>query len=123
MPAVVCRCLPARGWLSCGGPPSHRPSAVAAERVGRRLPVRFRVAFRAPVRVTGSVLPVLAYQRWQVETVELDLGTGLGEWIEIRHAGRRWYAATVAERDAVLREYGVDPRALVEVDAVEDGCE
>jgi hypothetical protein len=76
------------------------------------------------MRVTGWVLPVLEHQGWQVETVELDLGTGLREWIEIRHSddGPR-YVATVAERDAVLREHGVDPSALTEIVVIDDGCE
>ena len=70
------------------------------------------------------MLPVFEHQGWQVETVEIDLGAGLREWIELRHGddGPR-HVATVAERDAVLREHGVDPQALTEVDAIDDGCE
>ena len=69
------------------------------------------------------MLPVLEHQGWQVETVEIDLGTGLREWIEIRHGGERRYVATVAERDVVLREHDVDPGALVHATTVDDGCE
>jgi hypothetical protein len=69
------------------------------------------------------VLPVLEYQGWQVETVEIDLGTGLREWIEIRHGGERRYVATVAQRDVVLQKHGVDPGSLVRAAAVDDGCE
>jgi len=76
------------------------------------------------VRVTGQVLPVLEHQQWQVETMHLDLGTGLRPWIEIRHGeDELWHVATVAERDAVLREHGVDPAALKSVDVIDDGCE
>jgi hypothetical protein len=69
------------------------------------------------------MLPVLAYDGWQVETVEIDLGGGLREWIEIRHGNTTAYAATVAERDVVLREHHVDPGRLAEVDTIDDGCE
>jgi hypothetical protein len=70
------------------------------------------------------VLPVLERQGWQVETMEIDLGTGLREWIEIRHGtDHPRHVATVAERDTVLREHGVDPRALTEIDVIDDGCE
>jgi hypothetical protein len=73
------------------------------------------------MRVTEGVLPVLEHQGWRVETVELDLGAGLREWIEIRHGddGPR-YVATVAGRDAV---HGVDPRDLTETVVIDDGCE
>lgn len=70
------------------------------------------------------MLPILEDQEWQVETVELDLGAGLREWIEIRHGDDSpRYVATVAERDAVLREHGVDPGALTEIVVIDDGCE
>ncbi|WP_030443810.1 hypothetical protein [Actinoplanes subtropicus] len=67
--------------------------------------------------------PVLADDGWQVETVEIDLGTGLREWIEVRGGDQRRYVATAAERDVVLREHGVDPAALAEVETIDDGCE
>ncbi|WP_030443748.1 hypothetical protein [Actinoplanes subtropicus] len=54
--------------------------------------------------------PVLADNGWQVETVEIDLGTGLHEWIEIRGGDQRLYVATAAERDVVLREARRRPR-------------
>jgi hypothetical protein len=63
------------------------------------------------------------HQQWQVETVELDLGTGLREWIEVRHSDARWHVATLGERDRLLRERGVDPADLREQDIVDDGCE
>jgi hypothetical protein len=65
----------------------------------------------------------MEYQGWQVETVETDLGTGLREWIEIRHGDDHWQVATVADRDTLLRSNGIDPLALHEATAVEDGCE
>lgn len=68
------------------------------------------------------MLPVLAHNNWQVETVAIDLGTGLREWIEIRHGDQRMYCATTAERDVVLREHGIDPGDLADVEP-EDGCE
>ena len=55
--------------------------------------------------------------------MELDLGTGLREWIEVRHGDTRWHVATLSERDRLLRERGVDPAALREQDTVDDGCE
>jgi hypothetical protein len=82
-----------------------------------------RLAFRALVRITGLVLPVLEHAGRQVDTVEIDLGTGLREWIEIRHREHRMYCATTAERDLTLREHGIDPAALVAVDSAEDGSE
>ena len=82
-----------------------------------------QLAYRALVRITGQVLPVLAHTGWQVETVEIDLGTGLRARIEIRHGEQRMYCATAAERDMTLREDGIDPAALVALDSVEDGCE
>ncbi|GAA3943150.1 hypothetical protein [Actinoplanes auranticolor] len=69
------------------------------------------------------MLPVLEYQGWQVETVEIDLGAGLRAWIEIRYGDQRRHVATLAERDAVLREHGVDPGVLTVLDTIEDGCE
>jgi hypothetical protein len=69
------------------------------------------------------VLPVLAHGVWQVETVEIDLGDGLREWIEIRRGDTTVYAATVAERDVVLGEHGVEPVRLAQVDTIDDGCE
>ena len=75
------------------------------------------------MRVTGLVLPVLAHADWQVETVIIDLGTGLREWIEVRHDGQRIYVGTAAERNAVLRTHGINPADLVEVDTIDDGCE
>jgi hypothetical protein len=69
------------------------------------------------------VLPVLEYQGWQVETVEIGLGAGLRALIEIRHGGQRRHVATLAERDAVLREHGVDPGVMTMLDTIEDGCE
>ena len=69
------------------------------------------------------MLPVLEHQGWQVELVQIDLSTGLREWIEVRHGEQRRYVATVDERDAVLRQHGVDPTALTEVDTIDDGCE
>jgi hypothetical protein len=69
------------------------------------------------------VLPVLVNADWQVETVLIDLGAGVREVIEIRHGAQRSHVATVAERDAVLREHGVDPAVLTAVDTIDDGCE
>lgn len=63
------------------------------------------------------------YQQWQVETVMADLGSGLAEWIEIRHDGQCWHVATPAECDALLIEHGVDPTVLTEAVTVDDGCE
>ena len=74
------------------------------------------------MRVTGQVLPVLEHGEWQVETVEIDLGSGLREWIELRHGDQIAYAATDDERDALLLEHGVNPADLAEVEP-EDGCE
>lgn len=75
------------------------------------------------MRVTGVVLPVYAHNGWQVETMMIDLGSSMRERIEIRHGEEIAYAATIAERDVVLREHGIDPARLAEVDAIDDGCE
>ena len=69
------------------------------------------------------MLPVLAYGEWQVETVEVDLGGGLHEWIEIRHGHQRTYAVSVAERDVILRAHDIDPARLAPLDEIDDGCE
>jgi hypothetical protein len=69
------------------------------------------------------VLPVLAHAGWQVETVSVDLGTGLREWIEIRHGDEIAYAATVAKRDVLLRDHGINPADLTAVETINDGCE
>ncbi len=69
------------------------------------------------------VLPVYVRAGWQVETVWADLGTGLREWIEIRHGDQRHYCATGAERDKVLASHGVALRDFTETDTIEDGCE
>jgi hypothetical protein len=82
-----------------------------------------RVAQPPLMRVTGRVLPVFEYQGWQVETVEVGLGTGLRELIEIRHGDDCWQVATLAERDALLRQSGIDPLELTEMATAEDGCE
>ena len=37
----------------------------------------------------------------------------LRRWVEIRHGDDTWHVATVAARDVVLGEHGVDPTALV----------
>ncbi|MFI5895669.1 hypothetical protein ACIA5D_36795 [Actinoplanes sp. NPDC051513] len=73
--------------------------------------------------MTGQVLPVLTHADWQVETILIDLGNGLREWIEIRHDNEIAYAATVAERDVVLREHGINPADLTAADTIDDGCE
>lgn len=36
----------------------------------------------------------------------------LRRWVEIRHGDDTWHVATVAARDVVLGEHGVDPTAL-----------
>lgn len=68
------------------------------------------------------MLPVLAYGEWQVETVEVDLGTGLREWIEIRRGGQHSYVATDEELDVILREHSIEPACLVPIQP-EDGYE
>lgn len=74
--------------------------------------------------VTGQVLPVLAHREWQVETMIVDLGTGMRDWIAIRRGDETLaYVATVAERDLLLREHGVDPARLSEDPTPDDGCE
>jgi hypothetical protein len=73
--------------------------------------------------VTGEVLPVFEHQGWQVETIEVGLGTGLRELIEIRHGDDCWQVTTIAERDALLELSGIDPLELTEMAAFEDGCE
>lgn len=69
------------------------------------------------------MLPVLECPGWQVETVIIDLGDGLREWIEIRHGDEPTYCASAAQRDLVLRGHGVAISQFVEVDTVFDGCE
>jgi hypothetical protein len=69
------------------------------------------------------VLPVLAHGEWQVETVEIDLGNGLREWIEIRHGEQRTHVETTAARDTVLRGHGINPATLIPVETIDDGCE
>ena len=73
--------------------------------------------------MTGRVLPVYVCQGWQVESVVVDLGTGLREWIEVRNGPDRLYCATPAERDVVLREYDLKMSDFVEAGTVDDGCE
>jgi hypothetical protein len=70
-----------------------------------------------------KVSPVLVHGGWQVETVIPDPGTGLSNWIEIRHGDERIHCATAAERDALLAPHGLDLRQFVEVDAIDDGRE
>jgi len=75
------------------------------------------------MRVTGLVLPVLTHAGWEVETVEIDLGTGPRPWIEIRHNGTITHVATVADRDHMLLGNGINPANLTETDMIDDGCE
>jgi len=73
--------------------------------------------------VTKEVLPVLAHDGWQVETVWVDLGDdGLREVIEVRH-GKALYRCTSCEelRDLLNRE-NLNWADFMEIDA-EDGCE
>jgi hypothetical protein len=74
------------------------------------------------VRVTGQVLPVLEHAGWQVETVWLDRGDGLHEWIEIRHGDAVEYARTRADLFQFLQRHGLRYGDFTEVQ-VEDGCE
>ena len=75
------------------------------------------------VRVTGWVLPVHVYAGWQVETMPLDLGTGLREWVEVRHGEDVWHCADRVEAARLLARQGVDLRRFAQVDTIDDGCE
>lgn len=69
------------------------------------------------------VLPVYVFVGRQVETAWADLGTGLREWVEVRHGAERRFCATAAQRDVFLRSHGFDLRDFTEAETVEDGCE
>jgi hypothetical protein len=74
------------------------------------------------VRVTGQVLPVLGYDGWQVETVWVDRGTGLSEWIELRHGTTTEYLKTRADLLLLLQRHGLRYGHFAEIEP-EDGCE
>lgn len=74
------------------------------------------------MRVTGQVLPVLGHADWQVETVWLDRGDGIGEWIEIRHGNAVNYVRTRPELLQLLQRHGLRYGDFIEIQA-EDGCE
>lgn len=67
--------------------------------------------------------PVLTCGDWQVETVALDRGSGLREWIEVRGDGEVAYCATAAELQRLLSRHGLDLATFTEVDTIDDGCE
>jgi hypothetical protein len=79
------------------------------------------------------VQPVLTFGRWQVETVAIDRGSGLREWIEVRGGDETAYCATAAELQRLLRDrgrtttpavrHGLDLATFTEVDTIDDGCE
>lgn len=74
------------------------------------------------MRVTGRVLPVLEHSGWQVETVWLDRGDALREWIEIRHGNTVGYVRTRPELLQLLQRHGLRYGDFTEIQ-VEDGCE
>jgi hypothetical protein len=69
------------------------------------------------------VLPVLTHADWQVETVLLDRGTGVREWIEVRHDNTVQYCANRAGLLQLLHRHGLRFADFGAVDTVEDGCE
>lgn len=73
--------------------------------------------------VTGVVQPVLTFDGWEVETVHLDRGTGMREWIEVRNAGEVTYCASAGELQRLLSRHGLDLATFIEVDTIDDGCE
>lgn len=69
------------------------------------------------------MLPVLVHGDLQVETVILDLGTGVREWIEVRDGDRVEYCVDQAQLLQVLYRRGPRYADLVPVDTIDDGCE
>jgi hypothetical protein len=69
------------------------------------------------------VLPVLVYRDVQVETVVVDLGDGVRQWIEVRDGDRVEYCASLAELPHVLHRRGLRYADLAPVDTIDDGCE
>jgi hypothetical protein len=68
------------------------------------------------------VLPVLANNGWQVETIWLDRGDGWREWIEIRHGNAVEHVRTRPELLQLLQRHGLRYGDFAEIQ-VEDGCE
>jgi hypothetical protein len=69
------------------------------------------------------VKPVLVRGDWQVETVWLDRGTGLREWIEVRAGEQTFYCASETQLRRLLHRHGLDPEMFTPVDTIDDGCE
>jgi hypothetical protein len=68
------------------------------------------------------VLPVLGHAGWQVETVWLDSGCGMREWIEIRHGNAVEYVRSRSELLQLFQRHGLRYGDFKEIQ-VEDGCE
>ncbi|GAA0961218.1 hypothetical protein [Virgisporangium aurantiacum] len=67
--------------------------------------------------------PVLAFAGWEVETVHLDRGSSLRDWIEVRGGGEVAYCATAAELQRLLSRHGLDLATFAEVDTIDDSRE
>ena len=68
------------------------------------------------------MLPVLAYRDWQVEPVLVDRGTGMREWLEVRHRDHVFYCADHTELCRLLDGNGLLLDDFAEIEP-EDGCE
>ncbi|RSM67445.1 hypothetical protein DMB66_15950 [Actinoplanes sp. ATCC 53533] len=65
---------------------------------------------------------MLEHAGWQVETVWLDRGDGLREWIELRHNSAVEYVRTRPELLKLFQRHGLRSGDFREI-RVEDGCE
>jgi hypothetical protein len=59
----------------------------------------------------------------QVETILVDLGTGMREWIEVRQGHQVEYCTDRTELLQLLCRRGLRYEDLVAVDTIDDGCE
>jgi hypothetical protein len=73
--------------------------------------------------VTRGVLPVLVHGEWQVETVMLDLGSGMREWIEVRGYGSVQHCDGCCALQQLLQHHRLSLADFAEVDTTDDGCE
>ncbi|WP_199515950.1 hypothetical protein [Nucisporomicrobium flavum] len=73
--------------------------------------------------ITWSVLPIYVRDDWQVETVLLDRGDGLREWVEVRHDGAVEHFPDHAAVQHMLSGQGLDLARFTPVDTIDDGCE
>lgn len=68
------------------------------------------------------MLPVLAYDGWRIDTILLDRGEGLCEWVELRHGNPVEYVSDRADLLQLLQRHGLRYADFREIE-VDDGCE